>query len=204
MAKSISRVYSLELQRYGLTNKQKKHYWLFSKEVIKSNNSLKYQINIFAQLLIWVTLRKHEEGHGSLWRSCKALSCNLGPSIWNNHQFSVSQIWASQQTGWKRGTHGRHEWRCRSTRQNVLRCDLTIAELFSSVTKYFVWQNQPLCQLWWQLHPVRKRQTELQRANTWEQPAGWNFFFFSHKMCRFKWNSDKSTKPKTQRSSFRI
>lgn len=131
------------------------------------------------------------------------MSCNLGPSIWNNHQFSVSQIWPAQQTDWKRGTHGRHEWRCRSTRQNVLRCDLTIAELFSSATKYFVWQNQPLCQLWWQLHPVRKRQTELQRANTWEQPAGWNFFF-SHKMCRFKWNGDKSTKPKTQRSSFRI
>lgn len=167
----------------------------------KKSNNLKYQISIFGQWLIWVILRKHEEGQGSRRNGCKAPSHNLGPSLWNNHQFR-----AAPQTGWERGTQGRPEWRCRSTRQNVLPCDLPVGELISSATQDFG-KKQPRCQLWWQLHPVRKRLTELQRAKNSRTACCccWLKLFSSpHKMCIFKWSSDKSAEPKTKQSSFII
>lgn len=67
-----------------------------------------------------------------------------------------------------------------STRQNILWCDQTIPEPFGNATKHFIWQNQHHTNCEMRRQPHARRQIELKRPNSWEQPARWNFSFTSN------------------------
>lgn len=125
------------------------------------------------------------------WWSCGALHCNLDLSIQNNNQFSILQIWATQQKGWKKGTHGSLQ-RTEGTRQNILWCDLTIPEPFSNATKHFIWQNQhhPNCEM--RRQPHARRTIWAQRAKFLRTAGSLKLFF--HIKCV---DSNKTLKAKT-------
>lgn len=180
-----------KLKAVGRKKKRRRNYKI---------NNLKYQISNFGQWLIWVTLRKHEEGQGSRCNGWKAQSRNLGPSTRTITNWGLAAD----------GLRARHSWRCRSTRQNVPPCDFTVGELFSGASQSFG-KNQPRCQLWWQLHAARRATSGAQKGKKLEKnslllpPVETIFFFPPHIKCAYSNGSvTKAQSQKTQQSSFII
>lgn len=126
--------------------------------------------------------------------SCEALHCNLDLSTQNNNQFSILQICATQQKGWKSSVDWEH-----TAKYSVVW--LNHSWTFRQCYKALYLAKSTPSQLWNATAASCKEAKLSSKGQSLENSRRVETFL-SRLMCRFEQNTGKGMKPKPQRSSF--